>query len=137
MREIWKDDKTTLGMGVGNLFFDASLPLTPVLRVVLFRQVQKTGHRSQVTGHRSRVTGHRSQVTGHRSQKIPLSEDYTLLGVPYQLLIPIICIKLFHFRLHDIAMLNAGARNISGFRVRVQQLHGTSTLKTFVDIFEI
>ena len=34
-------------------------------------------------------------------------------------------------------MLNAGARNISGFRVRVEQLHGTSILKTFVDIFEI
>ena len=61
------------------------------------RQVQKTGHRSQ-------VTGHRSQVSGHRSQKIQLLEDYTLLGVPYQLFIPIICIKLFHFRLH-VAML--------------------------------
>ena len=68
---------------------------------IIARQVQKTGHRSQ-------VTGLRSQVTGHRSQKIQLLEDYTLLGVPYQLLIPIICIKLFHFRLHDIAMLKCG-----------------------------
>ena len=84
--------------------------------------------------YKTQVSGHRSRVTSH---KIPLSEDYTLLGVPYQLLIPIICIKLFHFRLLDIAMLNVGARNISGFRVRVEQLHGTSILKTFVDVFEI
>ena len=98
---------------------------------------QVTGHRSQVSGHRSQVTGLRSHVSGDMSQKIPLSEDHTLLGVQYQLLIPIICIKLFHFQLHYIAMLNAGARNISGFRVRVEQLHGTSILKTFVDIFEI
>ena len=89
------------------------------------------------TKDRSQVTGLGSRVTGLRSQKIPLSKDYTLLGVPHQLLIPIICIKLFHFRLHDIAMLNAGAWNISGFRVKVEQLHGTSILKTFVDIFEI
>ena len=62
------------------------------------------------TKDRSQVTGQRSQITGHRSREIQLLEDYiyTLLGVPYQLLIPIICIKLFHFHLHDIAMLKCG-----------------------------
>ena len=36
------------------------------------RQVQNTGHRSQVrsqgTGHRAQVTGHRAQGTGYRAQ---------------------------------------------------------------------